>query len=303
MRSFLGLVKRNLLIYFKDIQAVIFSLLTSIIVFALYLLFLKGTFVNSINSVTGGLEGFISEGAIDMFVSGLLLTGVLGSAMITVPFNCLQTIVKDRETRIDYDISATPVKRGVIVLSYLVAAIISSIVMTGLILTVGLIIIGAKGDMHMSASELAGAYGVVVLGSVSASTLFMIVVLFFKSSSAAGAFFGILSAAAGFVIGAYIPISEFSPSVQTFCNLFPASHVTILLREKVLGGVVASIDKSLNGIDGGLFAKTIKETFSFNASMFSKSLTEANMVAYIMVIAVVCVGVMVALYSKVYKRK
>ena len=41
MKGFIGFTKRNLLVYFKDKQAILFSLLTSIIVFVLYLLFLK----------------------------------------------------------------------------------------------------------------------------------------------------------------------------------------------------------------------------------------------------------------------
>lgn len=48
MNKFIGLTKRNLLIFFKDKQSVIFSLMTSIIVFVLYLLFLRGTFVDAI---------------------------------------------------------------------------------------------------------------------------------------------------------------------------------------------------------------------------------------------------------------
>ena len=50
MNKFIGLTKRNLLIFFKDKQSVIFSLMTSIIVFVLYLLFLRGTFVDAIQS-------------------------------------------------------------------------------------------------------------------------------------------------------------------------------------------------------------------------------------------------------------
>ena len=44
MKMYLGLTKRNMLVYFKDRQAILFSLLTSIILFVLYLLFLRGTF-------------------------------------------------------------------------------------------------------------------------------------------------------------------------------------------------------------------------------------------------------------------
>ncbi|MBO4775404.1 MAG: ABC transporter permease, partial [Lachnospiraceae bacterium] len=175
-------------------------MLTSIIVFVLYLLFLKGTFVEAIESSMQGLEAFINADDTNMFVNGLLLVGILGSATITIPYNCLTTIVKDRERKVDFDILATPVKRWQIILSYLSAAVISSFLMTSLLLTTGLIILGFLGNMHLSALSILGAYGVIFLGCLSSSALFMTVVLLFKSSSAAGAFFGILSAAAGFVI-------------------------------------------------------------------------------------------------------
>ena len=36
MKMYLGLTKRNMLVYFKDRQAILFSLLTSIILFVLF---------------------------------------------------------------------------------------------------------------------------------------------------------------------------------------------------------------------------------------------------------------------------
>ena len=118
MKDFIGFTKRNLLIYFKDVLAIFFSLLTSIIVFVLYLLFLKGTFVNALTGTMQGLENIVNSGDIDMFVNGILLAGILGSAMITVPYTCLQTIVKDKEAGVDSDICSTPLKRWKIILSY-----------------------------------------------------------------------------------------------------------------------------------------------------------------------------------------
>ena len=142
MRDFYGFTKRNLLIYFKDVQAIIFSLLTSIIVFALYLLFLKGTFVDAIDSAMMGLENIINPDDVEMLVSGILLVGIIGSAMITVPYTCLQTIVRDRETKTSDDICATPMKRWKIILSYFTASVISSFIVTGIIFTVGITVIG-----------------------------------------------------------------------------------------------------------------------------------------------------------------
>lgn len=96
------------MIYFKDVQSVIFSMLASMIVFILYILFLKDTFVDAIESSMTGLEQLVKAADIDMLANGLLLAGILGSAMITVPYNCLSTIVRDQENKIDYDISARP---------------------------------------------------------------------------------------------------------------------------------------------------------------------------------------------------
>lgn len=303
MRGFTGFTKRNLLLYFKDVQSVIFSLLTSIIVFVLYLLFLKGTFLDAIEEAMQGLEALVNDSDIEMLVSGILLVGIIGSALITVPYNCLSTIVKDRENRVDYDITATPLKRWQIILSYFTASTISAFITTSVILTVGLLLLSMMGALHMSAFGLAAAYGITLLGAVSATAFFMIVVLFFQSSSASGAFFGILSAAAGFVIGAYIPISQFSEGVQTFCNLFPASGITVLFRNALLNGLLEEINQSLGGIDQGMFVESIEECFTFRASLFGNSLSQAQSVWYVAGCTAVCIIIMILIYSRTYKRK
>ena len=304
MRKFAGLTKRNLLIYFKDIQSVIFSMLTSIIVFVLYLLFLKGTFVDSIESAMQGLEPFVKDGDIHMFANGFLLTGILGSAMITVPYNCLSTIVRDRENKIDYDICATPIKRWQIVVSYFTASTISAFVMASMILTVGIGILSVQdGQLYLTIRHIAALYGITLLGAVSATAFFMLIVLFFQSSSASGAFFGMLSAAAGFVIGAYIPISQFSEGTQTFCNLVPASGITILYRNALLNSLLAHMDKAIGGIDNGLFVKNLKESFTFREKVFGYVMSTGETVWYVVGFAVVCMLAMVVVYPRVYKRK
>ena len=303
MRDFVGFTKRNLLIYFKDVQAIIFSLLTSIIVFALYLLFLKGTFVDAIDSVMMGLENIVSHDDIEMLVSGVLLVGIIGSAMITVPYTCLQTIVKDRETKISDDICATPIKRWKIILSYFTASVISSFIMTGIIFTVGITVIGFMGDLHMSILSLLSCYGIILLGAVSATSLFMLVVIPFKKASASSAFFGILSAAAGFIIGTYIPLSQFSDTIQSVCYLFPASHITVLFRNSILNGILDNINTSIGGLDNGLFVDAVKDSFSFGASFMGKSISLTTTVIYISAFAVICIIAMIVLYSRSYKRR
>ena len=305
MRGIWGLIKRNLLLFFKDWQSILFSLLTSIIVLVLYLLFLKGTFVSAMQSAMEqypGLVSMIAEKDIDMFANFLLLTGILGSAMISVPFSCITTLVRDRANKVDYDILATPLKRGQIIFAYFVSAVLSSTLLTGFILAIGLVGISLQGDTHLNAIQLVKSFAVVALGSISASAIFMIVVLFFKSVSACEAFFGILSAASGFVIGAYIPISQFSNGVQTVCNLFPASQITILLRNILLNGLLEHINTSLAGVDQGMFVLSLKEYFSFKAKLFHGYLDMNKMLGYILGVILLCIVAQIVIYSGSYKK-
>ena len=305
MRGISGLIKRNLLLFFKDWQSILFSLLTSIIVLVLYILFLKGTFVSAMRSAIEQYPGpafMVSEMDIDMFANLLLLTGILGSAMISVPFSCITTLVRDRASKVDYDILVTPLKRGQIIFAYFVSAVLTSTLLTGIILAIGLIGTRMQGNMYLNASQVVKAFAVVALGSISASAIFMIVVLFFKTVSACEAFFGILSAASGFVIGAYIPISQFSNEVQTVCNLFPASQITIMLRNILLNGLLEHINTSLAGADQGMFVLSLKEYFSFQAKLFNGYLSMTKMLEYILGVILFCIVAQTLIYSGSYKK-
>lgn len=303
MRKYIGLTKRNLLIYFKDYQSILFSMITPIIVFVLYLLFLKDTFVSPIKNATIGLEQWILDEDINMFVNGLLLTGILGTTMITVPYNCLITIVRDRENKIDYDISATPIRRVQIVLSYFTASALSAFIMAAIILTGGLCIMGVQGTLYLGAKDVAALYGITFLGAISATSLFMIVVLFFKTSSASGAFLGILSAACGFVIGAYIPISQFSEGVQTFCNVFPGSGITVLYRNSLLNPLLDKMNQNIGGLDEGMFVEAMRETFVFDSHLFGQTISRSGVVGMVCIVAVVTTILIGIIYPKIYQRK
>ena len=305
MRGISGFIKRNVLLFFKDWQSILFSLLTSIIVLVLYLLFLKGTFVSAMQSAMEQYPGpasMVPQKDIDMFANLFLLSGILGSAMISVPFSCITVVVKDRANKVDYDILATPMKREQIILAYFISAVLTSILLNSIILAVGLIGIRMQGNMYLNASQVVKAFSIVALGSISASAIFMIIVLFFKTVSACEAFFGILSAASGFVIGAYIPISQFSNEVQTVCNLFPASQITIMLRNILLNGLLEHINTSLQGVDQGMFVLSLKEYFTFQAKLFNGYLDMNKMLEYILGVILFCIVMQIMIYSGSYKK-
>ncbi|MCQ2498329.1 MAG: ABC transporter permease [Lachnospiraceae bacterium] len=303
MRGFGGLIRRNMLVYFKDRAAVVFSLLSSIIIFMLYVLFLKDNYVDSIADALGSLQGMVDPKDTDALVNMILLVGIIGCAMITVPYNCLMTIVSDREKNVDYDILATPLKRWQVIMGYFLAATFSAIIMSLILLVIGLGGLSLASDFHLTFGSVMFTVLIVIVGTISSSAFFMTIVMFFKSSAASGAFFGILSAASGFVIGAYMPLSTFSDGVRVFCNLFPLSQVTMLLRNSMMNNIIDAIENSIGGLDNGQFGITIKNIFTFNAEIGGHTFSISEMMLYIIGATVIFCILMVVLYNRNNKRK
>ncbi|WP_026497982.1 ABC transporter permease [Butyrivibrio sp. WCD2001] len=303
LRGLLGLTKRNMMVFFNDKGAIFFSMLTPIIILALYLLFLKNTFVSSLEGAAAGLSNFISAADVDQFVNGLLLTGIISTALLTIPYNALEIIVKDREDKVDLDMISTPVKRWEIILSYFLAAVTAAFLQTMIVLACGIGILAVNGSMYLVASDIVKLVGVIFLGTVSSTAIFMLFMMFFRNMGTCSAFMGILSAVSGFVIGAYIPLSEFNKTIQNVCNLVPATGISILIRNYLTGGVLRHMDESIGGVDNGAFMDAMREVFSFNQCTFGKTFSLNQSCIYIIIVTVIFIAAIRLIYPKVYNKR
>ena len=303
LRGFLGLTKRNMLVFFTDKGTLFFSMLTPMIILLLYILFLKNSLLSSLQNAATGLENLVAEKDIAQFVNGLLLTGIISSALITIPYNALEIIVRDREDRVDLDMLSTPVKRFEIILSYFCAAVISAFMQTMVVLAVGIGILSMSGDMYLTALDIVKLVGAVFLGTVSSTSVFMVVMMFFKSMGTCGAFMGILSAVSGFVIGAYMPLSQFNKGIQNVCNLVPATGITVLIRNYLTGGILRHMDECIGGLDNGAFMKAMLDVFSYNTVVGGEIWTLNLTWIYVIISTVIFIGVLRVVYPAVFGRK
>lgn len=93
--------KRNLKIYLRDRWAVFFSLLGVLIVFALYVLFLGDVYKADLGEIEEAGE----------IMNNWVMAGVLAITSFTTTLGMLQTVVRDKDNRIEKDFYAAPVKR------------------------------------------------------------------------------------------------------------------------------------------------------------------------------------------------
>ena len=268
LRSYKGMTVRNIKVYMKDKTAIMLSMITQIIVLGLYLLFLKTSYVDMITASLSELGDIVNKNDINALVNSWLVAGVIGTSVVTVALNALTIMVSDKQEKIDFDYNASPVKGGTVVMSYFSGAVASTFIISSILLTAGLLFIAVSGSFVYNFYDILLLYGLVLLGSVSATIILMLFASFFKKNSSLSSFGVMVSAAIGFVIGAYMPVSQFGDGVQTAVNLVPGSHIACLMRNVLMTPALDKIDTALNGIDNGMFAEEIKNTFSFELNIF-----------------------------------
>ena len=282
LNSYKGLTKRNSQVFLKDKMAVFLSMLTQIIVLGLFLLFIKSSYVDSINSGLGALKDSVEKADIEALVNSWMIAGVTGTAV---------------------DYNASSVKGSVIVMSYFSGAVLCSLITSTVLLTAGLLFLTVTGTFVWTAVDILMLYGLVVLGSISATIILMTCISFFKKDSTFSSFSVMVSAGIGFVVGAYIPVSQFGETTQTIVNLVPGSQITGLMRRILVTPAIENISNSLNGADNGEFAKGAKELFATSLNIFGKEINTGFMLTYSFVIVAVFILLNIILFRFNSKRK
>lgn len=300
--AYLGMTKRNILMFFKDKTTMFFSMLAPIIVFVLYIVFLKDVYLSGVYTDVEPIKEFFDIKDIENVTNAWLISGVLGTCTITVALNSLQVMVGDKEKKIDFDYNSSPISGSIAVLSYFTGAFINTFLISAGILTASLVVLSIIGNLYLTVTTIILLFLVTILGCASSTLIMMIVVSFFKSSSALGAFSGIISAVVGFVIGSYVPLGSFDTTIQGILTLIPGSHIACLYRNLLMNGVLNNIDAALANIDSGALVIALKDLFALNLNLFTYTVKEAFMYIYSGASAVVALGGNILLYRLASKR-
>ncbi len=301
--SYKGITLRNSKVFLKDKMAVFLSLLTQIIVLGLFLLFIKNSYVDSINQTLGELKSMVEKADIEALVNSWMVAGVIGTAVITASLNALSVMVSDKQEKIDFDYNASSVKGSVIVLSYFSGAVLCSLITSFVLLTAGFVFLALTGTFVLTATDIIMLYGLVALGSISATIILMTAISFFKKSSTFSAFSVMISAGIGFVVGAYIPVSQFGDTTQTIVNLVPGSQITGLIRNILVSPAIDNIDKALKGMDNGQFAKIASDVFAVRLNIFGSEIDTGFMLMYSLIAVAVFLILNIILFRFSTRRK
>jgi len=271
MSAIMQLVRRNLLVFFRDRAAVFFSFLSVIIIIGLYALFLADMQVSGIKELAGDVPG------IRQLVDSWIMAGLLAVNTVTVSLGALAIMVRDQDKKVLRDFMVAPLKRTSIVVSYILSALAIGMIISiaGLVVMEAYIVIAGGGLLSVPA--LIKVLGVTMLGCLSATALLFLVTTFVRSLSAFSTLSTIVGTLIGFIAGVYVPTSMMPEAVQKAVLIFPTTYIAALLRQLFMA-------EPLEDVFAGAPASALadyQESFGVIYKLGGETISPAMMLAYL----------------------
>ena len=238
------LTARNLKVFFKEKANVFFALLAPLIVLALYVLFLGRIQIDGILASLGDGATAEAEAAVQSFCNSWMLAGALSCACITVPLCACGVMVTDKTRGITSDFFASPVPRWAPAASYFISVVLAGLAIGGAVLGICFVWLAVSGSWYLSAADVFGCIGTVILSVLSSSAFLTFIIGFIRTQ---GAFMGvnvIFGTVIGFLIGAYMPIGYFPLGVQYFTLFIPGSWSAGMFRNFIMRGALEEVARA-----------------------------------------------------------
>jgi multidrug/hemolysin transport system permease protein len=239
-------------------MTVFFSFLSTLILVALYFLFIAKLYTGTMdNPQMGGISVTIADGAKYFVVYLQMMAGVLVLNSISLATGSFSIIAKDFEDRRVDSFLITPVETYEIILAYYAAGLIASFCFNIFTWVLSFGIIGVFTGYWLAIGPFFMVFAVLFMASLISCSLMFFITSLVKSSAAIGVISGVSGTVFGFLCGIYMPYSNLGESTKAIGSLFPFTHIVIWLKQVVLGNAFSQL-----GITGDFKNILFREYFS-----------------------------------------
>lgn len=218
-----GIIKRNLLVFFRDRSSVFFSMLAPFIVIGVYVLFLGNAYS----------DGF-GEMDVTFMMDRWIMAGLLGVTIISTTMGAFAIMVADRSKNTLKDFYSSPVSRSNLTGGYVISSFIIGFIMTLITFALTEIFIVARGGEVLGLTAFLKTLGILVLTNLCNTAIIFFVVTLLSSENAFATASSIVGTMVGFLTGIYVPIGSLPDAVQWVIKIFPPSHSVSLLRQVMM---------------------------------------------------------------------
>lgn len=290
------LVARNCKLFFRDKGTFFPSLIAPLILLFLFIAFLGDVYRDSIRAV---VEGFpISDGLVESIAGGWLISTLLAVCAVTIAFTANTIMVQDRVTGARNDLTVAPVSAGLLALSYFVATFLVTLLICLTALGAGFCYLAAIG-WRLSVLDVFAAVLDSALLSLFGTALSSLVCGFLRSQGAVAAIQATVSAAYGFLCGAYMPFGNLAVWLKDALMLLPGSYGTGLLHLHLMGGAIEAVTGE--GMPPAL-AEALKQGFDCTLDFFGSAVPVWVCYLVLGIATALLLAAYVAVCTKIFKR-
>ncbi|MFJ7750105.1 ABC transporter permease [Arthrobacter sp. NPDC097144] len=272
------LMSRNLRLFFRDRMGVFFSLLSALILFLLYTLFLGS------NQVDGLQESFPAATRDDVkgFVDTWMFAGIVGITAVTTGLGAMNVFVDDSSSGRFRDFLVSPIRRETLIVGYLLSAAVVALIMTTVVLIISLVYLYLVDGVSFDAGTIATVYGFLALSCVAFAALSAFAVSLVRTAGAYSALSTIVGTILGFLAGSYIPVGALPEGVRTVVNALPFMQSAVPVRQEMTAD-------SLQALTGGSpeAVTELQELFGITASVGDWAVTNTYVVIILAAMTVV----------------
>lgn len=292
----INLIKRNCKLFFKDKGMFFCSLITPIILLILYITFLGNAFKDSYKSFLDfGIE--IPEKIINGLAGGQLFSSLVSVCSVTVAFCSNMLMVQDKITGARNDLLITPLKKSELAISYYIATFIDTFLICLVSTFVSFIYLAIVGWYLSFADCLLIILDLIIL-TLFGTALSSLVNHFLNTQGQVSAVGTIVSSMYGFICGAYMPISSFSPTLQKILMFLPSTYGSSLVRTHALRGALKSLE-DLSVPETAI--NEIKNSIDCNLFFFGKQVS--TLASYLVLVGTILILILAIFLVNKYVKK
>lgn len=245
MNKVVALTKRNCLLFLRSRATVFFSFLSSIILIALYFLFIAKSYAQGFGEIEGLL---LTNKQLNSAIYAQMIVGVLVVNSVSLSTGMFSIMATDFETRKVDAVLLTNVKPIKFLLSYLISSVVVSFGLNLLMWIASVIIIGATTGVWIGFGAVMAVIGVLAITTFVSCSIMLMFTTIVKSSNAIGVINGVLGTLLGFLCGIYMPYSMMGKGTKIIGSLLPFTHLTVWLKNIVLNNILKGFGLSADVI-------------------------------------------------------
>ena len=278
LNVFLNLTKRHFLVFFKNKIRVLYTLLVPIIILLVYILFLRNLELSTVQNILYELEVEATPELttyINTLVDSWMLSGIIILSTITISIQTNNIIINDKENGVNRDFASSPIKNSYLIGSYFLFNFIVTMFLCLIVMLICFVYLAIMCEFFLTFIDFLIAFGVLTLSTATSTLLTIFICSFIKHESTLASIIAVFSTVAGFVIGAYMPLSMFPDWFRNICGFVPGTYSTDLMRFAFMATPLDGLSglvSDLNLANGEELINNLFNSFGYEINLFGSNI-------------------------------